>query len=72
MAIGVGGKSLVWMPLAGTIVGGVGVATFLILVVVPPLYLAAEDLRKLFSRKKEALSGVSLDDEQPMPIRKVS
>jgi hypothetical protein len=50
MAVGIGGKSLVWMPLAGTIVWGLGIATFLILLVMPPLYLAAEDLRKLLRR----------------------
>ena len=52
MAIGVGGESLVWMPLAGTIVWGLGVATLLILLVIPPLYTAAEDVRSLFLRKK--------------------
>ena len=50
MAIGIGGKSLVWGPLAGTIVWGLGVATLLILVIIPPLYLAAEDIRSLFRR----------------------
>jgi hypothetical protein len=51
MAVGIGGKSLVWMPLAGTIVWGLGVATFLILLIMPPLYLAAEDLRRLLLRR---------------------
>ena len=52
MATGIGGKSLVWMPLAGTIVWGLGVATFLIVLVMPPLYVAAEDIRSLFFRRK--------------------
>ena len=52
MAIGIGGKSLVWGPLAGTIVWGLGVATFLIVLVMPPLYVAAEDIRSLFFRQK--------------------
>jgi multidrug efflux pump subunit AcrB len=56
MAIGIGGKSLVWMPLAGTIVWGLGVATFLILLVMPPLYVAVEDIRSLFVRDKSPLA----------------
>ncbi|MFQ5740528.1 MAG: efflux RND transporter permease subunit [Acidobacteriota bacterium] len=46
MAMGVGGKSVTWMPLAGTIVWGLGVATFLILMVMPPLYAALDDVRR--------------------------
>jgi multidrug efflux pump subunit AcrB len=59
MAIGIGGKSVVWMPMAGTIVWGVGVATFLILLVVPPLYLAAEDLRSLVFRRRSKVLAAS-------------
>lgn len=69
MALGVGGKSVVWMPLAGTIVWGVGVATCLILLVIPPLYLALEDIRRLFQRRKPAERKASREP-QKVPIRK--
>jgi len=38
LAIGLGGKSLLWGPIASSIVWGLGVATFLTLFVVPLLY----------------------------------
>ncbi len=50
MALGVGGRSVAYTPLAGTIVWGLGVATFLILVVMPPLYAALDDLRRVLTR----------------------
>ena len=59
MALGIGGKSVVWMPMAGAIVWGVGVATFLILLVMPPLYLAAEDLRSLVFGRRNKIRVVS-------------
>ncbi|HSR54479.1 MAG TPA: efflux RND transporter permease subunit [Acidobacteriota bacterium] len=49
MALGVGGRSVTWVPLAATIVWGLGLATFLILLVMPPLYIALDDVRRLFS-----------------------
>ena len=54
MSMGWAGKSVVWMPLAGTIVWGLGVATLLILLVIPPLYAALEDVRKLFMGRAKA------------------
>ena len=53
LAMGVGGASVTWMPLASTIVWGLGVATFLILMVIPPLYVALEDVRGLFLRRNK-------------------
>lgn len=70
MAIGIGGKSLVWGPLAGTIVWGLGIATLLILVVIPPLYVAAEDVRSLFRRKSVGNDPqVSCGDDSDILIR---
>ncbi len=63
MALGVGGKSVTYSPLANTIVWGLGVATFLILMVMPALYAALEDVRSLFQRRKPAAIP------QPVPIR---
>ena len=54
MSMGWVGESVVWMPLAGTIVWGLGVATLLILLVIPPLYAALEDVRKLFMGRPKA------------------
>ena len=38
LAVGLGGKSLVWGPVASAIVAGLGVATILTLFVIPVLY----------------------------------
>jgi len=73
MALGIGGKSVVWMPMAGTIVWGVGVATFLILLVMPPLYLAAEDLHSLVFRRRNKVPVVSSPPQgADVHIREVS
>jgi multidrug efflux pump subunit AcrB len=73
MALGIGGKSVVWMPMAGTIVWGVGVATFLILLVMPPLYLAAEDLHSLVFRRRKKLPVISSTPQAAdVRIREVS
>ncbi|RKY65832.1 MAG: hypothetical protein DRP97_08655 [Candidatus Latescibacterota bacterium] len=48
MAIGLGGKSETWGPLANTIVWGLAAATFLTLFVIPCLYAIVDDVgRKL-------------------------
>ena len=67
LAMGVGGASATWMPLASTIVWGLGVATFLILMVMPPLYVALEDIRGLFIRRRQPpTSGRSLIAVEPL------
>jgi multidrug efflux pump subunit AcrB len=38
LAIGLGGKSLLWGPVASSIVAGLGVASVLTLFVIPTLY----------------------------------
>lgn len=45
MAIGIGGKSVVWGPLATTIVWGLSVATILTLFVIPALYAITDDIK---------------------------
>ena len=46
MALGIGGKSAMWMPMASTIVWGLSVATVLTLFVIPAFYAIVDDIRK--------------------------
>ena len=69
MALGVGGASVTWMPLANTIVWGLGVATFLILIIMPPLYVALDDVRRIFAGRRSTPQSprpalVTVDGEQ--------
>ena len=58
MAIGLGGRSEVWGPLANTIVWGLAVSTFLTLLVVPSVYeLVVDDIGGWFRRKFGARNG---------------
>ena len=45
MALGLGGKSPIWIPLASTIIFGLLFSTLLTLFVMPALYYTIEDLR---------------------------
>lgn len=63
MAIGLGGKSATWGPLANTIAWGLGAATFLTLFVIPCLYAIVDDIgSKLrvgrFSGNKPEIEGI--------------
>lgn len=52
MAIGLGGKSEVWGPLANTFVWGLGVSTLLTLLIVPAVYeFVVDDMGAWFRRK---------------------
>ena len=53
LAFGLGGKSLVWGPVAASIVWGIGFSTLLTLFVMPVLYWA------LMPRRRGAKNGVS-------------
>lgn len=44
MALGIGGRSATWMPMASTIVWGLTVATFLTLFVIPAFYAVVDDI----------------------------
>jgi multidrug efflux pump subunit AcrB len=46
MALGVGGRSAMWMPMASTIVWGLSVATLLTLFVIPAFYAISDDIRQ--------------------------
>lgn len=71
MSSGIAGRSVVWMPLAGTIVWGLGVSTFLILLVMPPLYATLEDVRGFFWRGRMARRPESVQETPPARIKKV-
>ncbi len=53
MAVGLGGKSPIWMPMAYTIIFGLAFATTMTLFVMPALYAITTDLRGLFLRNPE-------------------
>lgn len=61
MALGIGGKSAVWMPLANTIVWGLMVSTLLTLFIIPSLYAIAGDIarRFRFGRVRSSPEGLS-------------
>ena len=54
MALGVGGKSAMWMPMASTIVWGLSVATILTLFVIPAFYAISDDIRQWRGVRVEA------------------
>ncbi len=51
MAVGLGGRSVVWGPLATTIVWGLSVATLLTLFVIPALYAITDDIKSSLGMK---------------------
>ena len=62
MAIGLGGRSDAWGPMATTIVFGLIVATATTLLVIPPVYRCLADLEEL---GREALDGLGLTHTRP-------
>ncbi len=63
MAIGLGGKSPIWMPMAYTIIFGLAFATIMTLFVMPGLYAITTDIRSLFMRDPEARYRPVTDEE---------
>ncbi len=63
MAIGLGGKSPIWMPIANTIIFGLAFATIMTLFVMPALYAITTDLRGIFLRDAEARFRTVSDEE---------
>ncbi len=57
MMIGLGGKSVVWQPLANTIVWGLLMATFLTLFIIPCLYAITVDLKNFARKMRRRLRG---------------
>ena len=63
MAIGLGGKSPIWMPMAYTIIFGLTLATTMTLFVMPALYAITTDLRGFFLRNPEARFQTVSDED---------
>ena len=63
MAIGLGGKSPIWMPMAYTIIFGLAFATTMTLFVMPALYAITTDLRGLALKNPEARFETVSDEE---------
>ncbi len=65
MALGLGGKSPIWMPMANTIIFGLSVATLMTLFVMPALYAITVDLRGIFIKHEERVAA-PVEREQPV------
>ncbi len=63
MAVGLGGKSPIWMPMAYTIIFGLAFATTMTLFVMPALYAITTDLRGLVLRNPEERFRPVSDEE---------
>jgi multidrug efflux pump subunit AcrB len=66
MAIGLGGQSAMWMPMANTIIWGLAMSTLLTLFIIPALYAIVDDLtpKRLRMKKTEPL----LDTPEMEPV----
>ena len=62
MAVGLGGKSPIWMPLASTIIFGLTFATLLTLFVMPALYAITTDINALFARIRSPIQSPVMED----------
>ena len=63
MALGLGGKSPIWMPMANTIIFGLSLATTMTLFVMPALYAITTDVRSLFLKNPEERFRPVSDEE---------
>ena len=63
MAIGLGGKSPIWMPMAYTIIFGLALATTMTLFVMPALYAITTDLRGLVLKNPEERFQIVSDED---------
>ena len=63
MAVGLGGKSPIWMPMAYTIIFGLSFATTMALFVMPALYAITTDIRGLFLKNPEERFRPVSDEE---------
>ena len=61
MAVGLGGKSPIWMPIAYTIIFGLFAATLLTLFVMPALYAITADVREVFTKRERVTEPVFED-----------
>jgi len=67
MAIGLGGQSEMWMPLANTIIWGLAMATLLTLFIIPALYAIVDDLTPKGHRVKKEEPLVATPVLEPQP-----
>ena len=63
MALGLGGKSPIWMPMANTIIFGLTFATTMTLFVMPALYAITTDVRAFFLKNPEERFRPVSDEE---------
>ncbi|MCY3739748.1 MAG: efflux RND transporter permease subunit, partial [Candidatus Poribacteria bacterium] len=63
MAVGLGGKSPIWMPMAYTIIFGLSFATTMTLFVMPALYAITTDLRGLVLKNPEERFQIVSDED---------
>ncbi len=61
LALGIGESAENWAPMARSVIGGLFVATFLTLVVVPVLYVIFETRAERFKQKREAKKAAKLE-----------
>ncbi|MEM7351184.1 MAG: efflux RND transporter permease subunit, partial [Acidobacteriota bacterium] len=61
MAVGLGGTSDVWQPLATTIASGLAVATVISLLLIPCLQAILDDLQRLAGRLRYGAAPVAAD-----------
>lgn len=64
MALGLGGKSVLWAPMATAIMWGLGFATIIILSMVPAYYAILADISYLIRHRKRRKADVLRDIEQ--------
>jgi len=66
LATGIGGKSLLWGPVATAIVWGVGFSAFLTLFTIPTLYTAGMNrkVRKMKRKEEPLLNQTKLEDQK--------
>ncbi len=66
LAVGLGGQDLILAPMAVVISAGLGVATSLILLAIPPIYLVFEEARGLLRRRpRPTADGATRASETP-------
>ncbi len=67
LAIGLGGQDLVLAPMALAITAGLGIATLLVLLVVPALYLVVEGIRMRVGGGTPTGGGEDEDEDEDAP-----
>ena len=59
MALGLGGKSPIWIPIASVIIFGMAASTVLTLFLIPALHIMTHDLRDLVFNRRRAQGGTA-------------